>query len=108
MAFQTWRSASVREPNESVWMNARAQSASIGRRIDTPAIRSLRLSKASTMARMQIAKTAQTKAAFHHGSTVPYGMGVRTIRVRSAPNTSLFNKAERSFTQRRKGAKKDA
>ena len=41
---------------------------------------------------MHIAKTAHTKAAFHHGSTVPYGIGVRTITTISAPNTSLFSK----------------
>ena len=41
-------------------------------------------------ATMQIAKTAQTKAAFHHGSTVPYGMAAITIRPSSAPKTILL------------------
>ena len=48
----------------------------------------------SMSARMQIANTAQTKAAFHHGSTVPYGSGVTTIRMTSATNISLFSNFE--------------
>src|SRR6185503_16698872 len=54
-------------------------------------------------AKMQIANTAQMKAAFHHGSTVPYGIEVRTITAMSAPNNSLFSKAGKKFS--RKGAK---
>ena len=47
-----------------------------------------------------MAKTAQTKAAFHHGSTVPYGLGVRTIKTMRALNTILFSKvANENFSR---------
>lgn len=39
---------------------------------------------------MQIAKTALTKAAFHHGSTVPYGIGASAINPTSVVNISLL------------------
>src|SRR6185295_12309425 len=87
MAFQTGRFASVRVPSESVWRNASAESASIGRRMGLPWIFMFSIS-----AGMQIANTAQTKVAFHHGSTVPYGIGVRTIRTTRALKISLFSK----------------
>ena len=87
MVFQTGRFDSVRVPSESVWRNASAESANIGRRMVLPGILMFSMS-----AGMQIANTAQTKAAFHHGSTVPYGIGVRTIRIMRAANTSLFSK----------------
>ena len=47
----------------------------------------------SISASMQIAKTPQTKAAFHHGSTVPYGIAVRTITATRAQNISLLSKS---------------
>jgi hypothetical protein len=42
-------------------------------------------------AAMQITNTAQTKAAFHHGSAVPYGIAARTIKVTSAMNINLLS-----------------
>jgi len=49
-----------------------------------------RATKHSIIAGMQIAKTAQTKAAFHHGSTVPYGIAAITISAASAAKMSLL------------------
>jgi hypothetical protein len=43
------------------------------------------------MATMQIANTAQTKAAFHHGSTVPYGTAAMMITPTSAQKTALLS-----------------
>jgi len=54
----------------------------------------------SIIAAMQIAKTAQMKAAFHHGSTVPYGIAVATISKSKRVKIALLNK-----TVSRKGAK---
>src|SRR5688572_25859289 len=59
-------------------------------------------------ATIQIAKTTQTKAAFHHGSTVPNGMAAITMSAASAVKTILFSKSEISLAQSRKGAKENA
>ena len=40
---------------------------------------------------MKIPKTAQMKAAFHHGSTVPYGIGVITITHSNKPKMTLLS-----------------
>jgi hypothetical protein len=45
------------------------------------------------IATTQIIKTAQTNAAFHHGSTVPYGMAAIISRLMRVPNISFFSKA---------------
>src|SRR6185369_13412629 len=71
-----------------------------------PRISVLAVLRFSISARMEIANTAQTKAAFHHGSTVPYGIGVRTITAMRAPNTTLFSKVDKNFS--RKDAKEAA
>jgi hypothetical protein len=49
------------------------------------------LTMLSMMATMQIANTAQTKAAFHHGSTVPYGTAAMMITPTSAQKTALLS-----------------
>ena len=45
------------------------------------------------MAKIQIANTAQTKAAFHHGSIVPYGIAANTIDPISAAKTPLLSRS---------------
>jgi hypothetical protein len=40
---------------------------------------------------MKIPNTAQTKTAFHHGSTVPYGICVNTTTHNSAPKMIFLN-----------------
>ena len=46
----------------------------------------------SQIPKMKIPKTAQTKTAFHHGSTVPYGIGVSTTMHSKAPKIILLAK----------------
>ena len=81
----------VFELKDSVCTNASADKASIGSKTGPPAMREEPLTKISMIATMQIPKTAQTKAAFHHGSTVPYGIAVIAIRPTSAPKTALLS-----------------
>jgi len=64
------------------------QGASIGSRIDGNAIS---LNRLWTSPKIKITNTAQTKAAFHHGSTVPYGIAATTIKATNAAKMVLFS-----------------
>src|SRR5215208_399032 len=96
----------VSEPKESVCTNASAVRANIGSKTDPPVMRLDPRTIISRIATMQIANTAHAKAAFHHGSTVPYGMAAMIISPTSEPKIPLLSSFKTVSRKGAKGAKK--